>query len=1043
MIEITRLAKTGGPLTKRIFLNQDGKLVSDGSACVMSRGRAQRVHLNHLIQFAELMQELEPNEAIALGALRADLPEHVEVTTQDSLAKLNGSAPPDLIARNSTHIGYESGRPALALIDIDTKGMPAEVKARIKDAGGFWPTLISVVPAMATAGRIVRRSTSTGISRTDTGETLPGSNGMHVYLHVQDGADVERFLRTLHERCWLAGFGWHMVGAGGQLLDRSIVDRMVCAPERLVFEGAPVLVAPLAQDQASRHPKVHGGAAIDTKEACSPLRIIETAQLKDLKSKSAHALTPERAAERERFIAQRAERLAETAGITRPEARRVIERQCAGILLPDILLPWDSEDFTGCTVADVLADPARFVGATMADPLEGAEYGRTKAMVMRRSDGTPWINSFAHGRTVYELRHDARAATAAVTAAPADQAADAFVRVAVNADLDADQMETLRNQVAELTGVGKRALDAKLKSASRERSSRNAHEARDREAAERRDPRPQITAPLQDAPWLPQMEALNDVLGGADMPIPPARDIDGYCVQVRVRRVPNMHMLTAESANEGETEEARKPAPEQPVLMRLDEINLAEMIERHIDYTDATGRSVHLAYPFVKHFHKRTDDALPLIAAIATLPLVLPNGTLLSKHGLDRQRGIVFQIAPDILSLVPDPKECTDSAVAEAMRFLMDEWLVDVSAGYVGKCILISAVLTIIERSLLAERPAFFVTAGKRGGGKTTALIMLLMAATGVRPSAAAWSPNEEERRKSILAYLMEALPAIIWDNIPRGLQIACPHIEKSCTTAFYSDRRLGVSENISVSAATIHMFTGNNIGPRGDLASRSLQARLEVDRPDPENREFHHPDPIGWTEANRGKILRALYTIMLGNPAIKPGSNAVPQTRFKMWWRLVASAVEHAAELHAADVADRVAAMVADPPACPPVAINFRDLFLAQEKDDEESASLTDALRALAGKWPAGERYLAADVARLLNDRGEYQSNEDKERAATLREFLYPKLPQNQDVSSKSVSKLLKQRVGEPVQDGDRTLTLKEWEDTHSKASNFYVQVK
>ena len=50
-----------------------------------------------------------------------------------------------------------------------------------------------------------------------------------------------------------------------------------------------------------------------------------------------------------------------------------------------------------------LKDPARFVGATLADPLEGPDYGRCKAMVMRRADGTPWINSFAHGRTVYKL----------------------------------------------------------------------------------------------------------------------------------------------------------------------------------------------------------------------------------------------------------------------------------------------------------------------------------------------------------------------------------------------------------------------------------------------------------------------------------------------------------------------------------------------------------------------------------------------------------------------------------------------------------------
>ena len=106
------------------------------------------------------------------------------------------------------------------------------------------------------------------------------------------------------------------------------------------------------------------------------------------------------------------------------------------------------------------------------------------------------------------------------------------------------------------------------------------------------------------------------------------------------------------------------------------------------------------------------------------------------------------------------------------------QWLCDVATDYTGKCILIAAALTLIERSLLPDRPVFFVTAGRRGGGKTTTLIMLLMAMTGVRPAAAAWSPNEEERRKALLAYLMEALPAIIWDNIPRGTQISCPHIE-------------------------------------------------------------------------------------------------------------------------------------------------------------------------------------------------------------------------------------------------------------------------
>jgi hypothetical protein len=82
---------------------------------------------------------------------------------------------------------------------------------------------------------------------------------------------------------------------------------------------------------------------------------------------------------------------------------------------------------------------------------------------------------------------------------------------------------------------------------------------------------------------------------------------------------------------------------------------------------------------------------------------------------------------------------------------------------------------------------------------------MLISAVTGVRPSAAAWSPNEEERRKALLSYFLDGVPYILWDNIPRGCQISCPHIEKSCTTAFYTDRKLGVSEAVATSASTIH----------------------------------------------------------------------------------------------------------------------------------------------------------------------------------------------------------------------------------------------
>ena len=93
---------------------------------------------------------------------------------------------------------------------------------------------------------------------------------------------------------------------------------------------------------------------------------------------------------------------------------------------------------------------------------------------------------------------------------------------------------------------------------------------------------------------------------------------------------------------------------------------------------------------------------------------------------------------------------------------------------------------------------------------------MLIMAVTGLWPAAAAWSTNQEERRKALMSYFLYGVPYILWDNIARGMQISCPHIEKSCTAAYYSDRKLGVSEMVCTAASTIHFFTGNNIRARG-----------------------------------------------------------------------------------------------------------------------------------------------------------------------------------------------------------------------------------
>ena len=291
------------------------------------------------------------------------------------------------------------------------------------------------------------------------------------------------------------------------------------------------------------------------------------------------------------------------------------------------------------------------------------------------------------------------------------------------------------------------------------------------------------------------------------------------------------------------------------------------------------------------------------------------------------------------------------------MEFLCNEWLVDVATDHIGKAIIIAHALTMIERSLLDQRPCFFITAGRRGSGKTTLIIMLIMAVTGCRPAAAAWSSDENERRKSLLAYFMAGVPYIVWDNIPRGTQDLVPayrevlHHRALCRSharcersshhfrldhqpsspAITSERRATWPRAASTSASSSTAST-----PKTGISSTRTRS--------------------DGRKTIAAKILRALYTILLGNPQLKAARDAPGKTRFKMWWRLVGSAVEHAAE--------RIGQK-----------LDFKDLFIVQEEDDEELASLGDVLDILAKKWPKG--FSPLSLAKMVNDPQEYESED------------------------------------------------------------------
>jgi hypothetical protein len=158
------------------------------------------------------------------------------------------------------------------------------------------------------------------------------------------------------------------------------------------------------------------------------------------------------------------------------------------------------------------------------------------------------------------------------------------------------------------------------------------------------------------------------------------------------------------------------------------------------------------------------------------------------------------------------------------------------------------------------------------------------------------------------------------------------------------------------------------------------------------------------------------------------------------VWWRLVGSAVEHAAAQHEAAAFPGDADWNKD---CPPKKIDFQSLFLEQEEDDEEQASLADVLAGMTEKWPGYSRPKADDIAKLINSRSEYATEADLQLGIMLKEFLFPELVTDLIVSAKSVGKRLSRHVDEPVRKHDQTLILRKVTDTHAKVLSYSVEVR
>ena len=89
-------------------------------AAAMWKGSAKRVWFSSFSDLALVISPLGSHQALGMPALRPDLPDEVTIVVEDKVKK--GAAG---VSRTADNFTYIKGRPALVLLDYDTKAMPA------------------------------------------------------------------------------------------------------------------------------------------------------------------------------------------------------------------------------------------------------------------------------------------------------------------------------------------------------------------------------------------------------------------------------------------------------------------------------------------------------------------------------------------------------------------------------------------------------------------------------------------------------------------------------------------------------------------------------------------------------------------------------------------------------------------------------------------------------------------------------------------------------------------------------------------------------
>ena len=357
-------------------------------------------------------------------------------------------------------------------------------------------------------------------------------------------------------------------------------------------------------------------------------------------------------------------------------------------------------------------------------------------------------------------------------------------------------------------------------------------------------------------------------------------------------------------------------------------------------------------------FDRPVYDHVRFLELIVTCPTLRADGSVLQTPGYDAASRLVYVPDGDYPTIKLNPTQAEAIAAANELLAVVVDFPFKTDAA---KSVWLAMVLTLLARSAIDGCcPMFCFSANVPGSGKSKLCDIAGLIVYGRSMARKTLPRDDEETRKVITSVVMEAKPAVLFDNV--AAMIGNASLDAALTSPTWNDRILGKSETTGeLPLSTVFMATGNNLSFKADIARRLMLCELESMHENPEDRTgFAHENIEAHTLKLRRSLAVAGLTVLRAFIAADRPFDGNRLGSYESWSELVTGAIRWVG--------------LADPMAT--VAV-----VREQDTSGDELRLLLDGLE------PADEGLKSADVVAILKDEqsdtsGDYPGTESLKAA-------------------------------------------------------------